>query len=60
MAGVVDWFKFLFYSRRRQLRGPSSVNCKEAVRIMTESSDSLLRLIRDLLPEDKRPRLPKP
>lgn len=61
MAGVLDWFKFLFYSRRRQLRGPSSsVNCNEAVKIMNESADKLLRLIVSILPADKTPRLPPP
>lgn len=60
MAGAIDWFKFLFYSRRRRLRGPADVNCKEAMKIMTESADRLYRLIVSLLPRDKTPRLPKP
>lgn len=60
MAGVVDWFKFLMFHRRKRLRGPDSVNCREAVKIMSDSAESLLRLINSILPSDKTPRLPKP
>lgn len=60
MAGVVDFLKFFFYSRRRQLRGPRDVNCKEATRIMTDSADALMRMIRSLLPDEKTKRLPPP
>lgn len=36
------------------------MNCKEATRIMTDSADALMRMIRSLLPDEKTKRLPPP